>query len=87
MVTDMALEEPATIVATVAMRLPQFWPANPRIWFVQVEVQFSRRGITNSGTVYEEIVCALPTEYTSEVQDLLFDISFNCKIYYLLVHI
>ena len=68
--TGMSLEEP-TIVSAVATRLPPFWPANPRIWFVQVEAQFSRRGITSSRTMYEEIICALPTEYATEVQDLL----------------
>ncbi len=69
----MSLEAPATIVAAVATRLPPFWPANPQVWFIQVEAQFSRRNITNSRTMYEEIVCALPTEYAAEVQDLLID--------------
>ena len=70
---DMPLEDPRTFVAAVAVRLPPFWPSNPRVWFVQVEAQFSRRGITTSRTKYEEIVCALPTEYATEVQDLLLD--------------
>ncbi len=70
---DMPLEDPRTVVAAVAVRLPPFWPANPRIWFVQVEAQLSRRGITTSRTKYEEIVCALPTEYATEIQDLLLD--------------
>ena len=71
--SGMALEDPRTFVAAVATRLPPFWPANPRIWFVQVEAQFSRRGITVSRTKYEEVVCALPTEYATEIQDLLLD--------------
>lgn len=71
--SGMALEDPHTFVAAVATRLPPFWPANPRIWFVQVEAQFSRRGITVSRTKYEEVVCALPTEYATEVQDLLLN--------------
>ena len=65
---DMPLEDPRTFVAAVAMCLPPFWPANPRVWFVQVEAQFSRRG-----TKYEEVVCALLTEYATEIQDLLLD--------------
>ena len=70
---EMPLEDPRSIVAAVAVRLPPFWPANPRIWFVQVEAQFSRRGITASRTKYEEVVCVLPTEYATEIQDLLLD--------------
>ena len=70
---DMPLEDRRTVVAAVAVRLPPFWPANPRIWFVQVEAQFSRRGITASRTKYEEVVCVLPTEYATEIQDLLLD--------------
>ena len=70
---DMPLEDPRTFVAAVAVCLPPFWPSNPRVWFVQVEAQFSRRGITTSRTKYEEIVCALPTEYATEIQDLLLD--------------
>ena len=69
----MPVEDPRTFVAVVAVRLPPFWPSNPRVWFVQVEAQFSRRGITTSRTKYEEIVCALPTEYATKIQDLLLD--------------
>ena len=69
----MSTDETAATVSTVATRLPPFWPANPRVWFVQVEAQFSRRSITASRTKYEEVVCALPTEYATEIQDLLLD--------------
>ena len=72
----MSEEEQRTIVAAVATRLPSFWPANSQTWFIQVAVQFSKRGITSSHNyiqVYEEIVCALPTEYATKVQDIPFD--------------
>ena len=70
---DMPLEDPRTFVAAVAVHLPPFWPSNPQVWFVKVEAQFSRRGITTSRTKYEEIACALPTEYDTEIQDLILD--------------
>ena len=70
---DMPLEDPRTFVAAVVVHLPPFWPANSRVWFVQVEAQFSRRGITTSRTKYKGIVCALPMEYATEIQDLLLD--------------
>ena len=66
----MLTEEPPTSAA-VATRLLPFWPANSRVWFLQVEAQFARRGITTSRTKYEEVVCALPTKYATEVEDLL----------------
>ena len=67
----MSIEEPRTNGAAVAIRLPPFCQANPRICSIQADVQFSRLGITASRMKYEEIVCALPTEYATQVQDLL----------------
>ena len=69
----MLLEKPPTTVAAVSMWLPPFCPDNPRIWFVQVEAQFSWRGIIASRMKCEEIVCALPTKYATKVQHLLID--------------
>ena len=71
-VTNMSLAEP-TIVSVVATNFPPYWPTNSRIRFFQVEVLFSKQGITISRTMYKETVRALPTEYATEVQDLLFD--------------
>ena len=70
---NMPVEDLRTFVAAGAVRLPPFWPSNPRVWFAQVEAQFSTHGITTSRMKYEEIVCTLPTEYATEIQDLLLD--------------
>ena len=69
----MSSDKSGTNVAAVAVRLPLFSPANPRVWFIQADAQFTQRGITASRTKYEEIICALPTDYATEVEDLLID--------------
>ena len=70
---SMSLEELRTYATAVAMRLPSFWLGNLRIWFFQMEAQFFRCGITTLKTKYQEILCALPTQYATKSQDLLLD--------------
>ena len=70
----MSAEETETNVAAIAIWLLPFSPTNPRVWFIQADAQFARRGITASRAKYEKIICTLPTNYATEVEDLLIDL-------------
>ena len=58
-------------IQAVAVKLPQFWPADPDLWFAQAEAEFTIKKITADETKYSYLVAALPQETARRVRDVL----------------
>lgn len=65
--------QPAPAVDRVAIRLPPFWPADPQLWFCQIENQFAIAGLTSDDTKFGYVAGNLDQKYAVEVRDILLD--------------
>lgn len=58
-------------VSRVGIRVPPFFPANPQLWFAQLEAQFHLNGITTDNTKYWYVMSGLDARYAEEVMDII----------------
>lgn len=58
-------------VNAVQIKLPPFWKADPELWFLQIEAQFSSNGIRADLSKYNQIVGKLDSDILSKVSDIV----------------
>lgn len=59
-------------VSHIAVKIPPLWKANIKLWFIQVESNFSLAKITNDVTKYNHLISSIDPETLSSVSDILF---------------
>lgn len=63
--------EDSRSVASVAVKLPEFWKSDPAMWFAQAEAQFALAGVTKDITKFHHIVAKVDQTVLRHVSDLV----------------
>jgi len=58
-------------INTVQIKIPPFWKADPALWFIQIEAQFTTAGIRSDLSKYNQIVGKLDTDTLTAVSDIV----------------
>jgi hypothetical protein len=61
----------AAPVAHVAVKLPDFWVKDPKMWFLQAEAEFRRARVTAETTMYDYVLMKLPEDVVMSVRSLV----------------
>lgn len=71
-------KEPATgtnsdggTLCRVSVKVPEFWPNRPDVWFAQLEAQFALAKITEDSTKFYHVISQLGNQHTAEVLDII----------------
>ena len=62
---------PEASISAVYIKLPEFWPEDPEIWFIRVEAQLRSRAVTHDQTKIDYVVAALDNVTAAEVKSVL----------------
>lgn len=62
---------PQPQASAVSLKLPDFWPSDPELWFAQAEALFAAQNITQEKTKFGHVVRVLPAQYATEVREII----------------
>lgn len=62
---------PVPAAAAVTVKLPEFWKADPTMWFAQAEAQFALAGVVQDVTKFYHIVAKIDQSVICHVTDLV----------------
>ena len=60
-----------TVAASIALKLPVFWPKAAEVWFAQADAQFAIKSIAVSKTKFYHAVASLPQDVAAQILDLI----------------
>lgn len=60
-------------IASVSVKAPPFWKANPALWFCQLEAQFDLNQIRSDKSKYHTVVAAIESTILHQVSDLVLN--------------
>lgn len=63
----MRLAHRLLLLTAVSLKLPDFWPSDPELWFAQAEALFTAQNVTQEQTKCGHVFRVLPPRYASEV--------------------
>lgn len=55
----------------VSVKVPDFWPDRPDVWFAQLEAQFALSKITTDETKFYHVISQLGNQHAAEVIDII----------------
>ena len=57
----------------VSVKLSEFWPEDPEVWFIRVEAQLRLRSVTQDQTKFDFLVSSLDNTTAVEVKSVLLN--------------
>nr|XP_033337658.1 uncharacterized protein LOC117226956 [Megalopta genalis] len=64
---------PVSTVSRVTVKIPEFSPTDPELWFAMVEASFETSGVTTEKTKFGYVLGALKPEYAAEVREIILN--------------